>query len=383
LSQARFSELDSVRGIAAFVVVLHHCWEAVLPDQNTYPLLGRALAGTGWTADLAFWISVTPLRLLFCGHAAVGVFFVLSGFVLTKSLQNPRQRSYAAFAVRRFFRIYPPFAFVILSAALICYGFDSQPIPGKDWINLSWQEPVSVPLVAGHLLMLVSAGTYNSLDSPMWTLVHELRISMIFPLLAAVAIARPRQTLLFSLVVFAIFSVQHFTSSVTHLIGAQLPREILSSFMQSSRYVLFFVFGILIAAHPAPLADWLRRHERWSPALWAAALLLLAVPYTKAYLELCYALGAFLVIALCVNSETAKRLLRHGALQWLGRISYSLYLSHMVVQLTCAHLLYRQLSMWTIMLLVVPLALLVADALNRLVELPSNGLGKRIASSFT
>lgn len=383
MSQGRFSELDAVRGIAAFVVVLHHCWEAVLPDQNTYPLLGRALAGTGWSADAAFWISVTPLRLLFCGHAAVGVFFVLSGFVLTKSLQNPRQPGYAAFVVRRFFRIYPPFAFVILSAALICNAFDSQPIPGRDWINLSWLEPVSPRLVAGHLLMLVTAGTYNSLDSPMWTLVHELRISMIFPPLAAAAIAWPRWTLTISLAVFAGFSVQHFTQPLTHLIAAQLPRDIVGSFLQSARYVLFFVFGILIAAYPAALADWLKRRERWRPALWAAALLLLAIPYAKAYLELCYAVGASLVIALCIHSEPAKRLLRHAALQRLGKVSYSLYLSHQIVLLTLAHLLYRQLPMGAIMLLVVPSSLLVADLLNRLVELPSSELGKRIAFSFT
>src|SRR5277367_96361 len=49
----RVNELDSVRGIAAFIVVLHHCWEAILPDQNTYPLLGRALAGPGWLGDAA------------------------------------------------------------------------------------------------------------------------------------------------------------------------------------------------------------------------------------------------------------------------------------------------------------------------------------------
>jgi peptidoglycan/LPS O-acetylase OafA/YrhL len=379
----RVNELDSVRGIAAFIVVLHHCWETILPDQNTYPLLGRALAGTGWPADAAFWISVTPLRLLFSGHAAVGVFFVLSGFALMKSLQHPGQPTYVAFAVRRFFRIYPPFAFVILCSAALCYGFDSQPIPGRDWINLSWREPVSARLVLGHLLMFVTAGVYNSLDSPMWTLVHELRISLIFPLLAAASIARPRLAFGGSLAVFAVFSVHHFTTLLGTLIQADLWRDILMSFIQTARYVVFFVLGILIAAEYSTLEDWLRRRPRAPLVLWPLAFLLLAIPYAAGYLEICYAAGAFLLIALCLHSETAKRLLRHDSLLWLGRVSYSLYLSHLAVLLTMAHLLYRRLPMWGIVMLFVPSALIVAEVINRLIELPSSELGKKIAAAAT
>lgn len=379
----RVNELDSVRGIAAFIVVLHHCWETILPDQNTYPLFGKALAGSGWPADTAFWISVTPLRLLFCGHAAVGVFFVLSGFALMKSLQHPRRPTYAAFAVRRFFRIYPPFAFVILCAAALCYSFDSQPIPGRDWINLSWTEPVSARLVLGHLLMLVTAGVYNSLDSPMWTLVHELRISLIFPLLAAAAVARPRVALVVSLALFALFSVHHFTVFLGTLMHADLWREIAMSFIQTVRYVVFFVLGILIAAKDSTLAGWLRLRPRAPLVLWPLAFLLLAVPYAAGYLEICYAAGAFLLITLCIHSEAAKRLLRHDTLRWLGKVSYSLYLSHQVVLLTMVHLLYRRLPLWEILVLFVPASLIVAQVLNWAIELPSSELGKKFALAAT
>jgi peptidoglycan/LPS O-acetylase OafA/YrhL len=377
----RVNELDSVRGIAAFIVVLHHVWETILPDQNTFPLLGRAAAGTGWLADIAFWISVSPLRLLFCGHAAVGVFFVLSGFALTKSLENPRQRSYGPFILRRFFRIYPPFAFVILASAAFCYLFKPLPIPGRDWLNLSWNEPVSLQLVAGHLLMLVTAGTYNSLDSPMWTLVHELRISIIFPLLAAAAIARPRPALIASAGVFAVLSVRHLTTLLGTVIHPDLLRDIVLSFIETARYVVFFVLGILIAAKNPAIERFLRRHARTVPLLWALAFCALAVPYAKAYLEIFYAAGAFLLIALCIHSDAAKRLLRHDALLWLGRVSYSLYLSHHVVLLAMAHLLYRQLPMWAILALFVPLSLIVAEILNRLIELPSSNLGKRLSTA--
>jgi peptidoglycan/LPS O-acetylase OafA/YrhL len=66
-------------------------------------------------------------------------------------------------------------------------------------------------------------------------------------------------------------------------------------------------------------------------------------------------------------------------LQWLGKVSYSLYLSHQVVLLAIAHLLYRQMPMWVILILYLPLALIVAEILNRLIELPSSHLGKTLS----
>jgi peptidoglycan/LPS O-acetylase OafA/YrhL len=376
----RVSELDSVRGLAAFVVVLHHCWETILPDQNIYPLMGRSAAGTGWLADIAFWISVTPLRLLFCGHAAVAVFFVLSGFVLTKSLANPRQSRYSQFLIRRICRIYPPFAAVILAAAGLCYWLQPVPIPGLDWIDLSWSVPVSWRLVFGHLSMIVTSGVYTTLDSPMWTLVHEMRISIIFPLLAAITIARPKAALTASLALFAVFSVRHLTTVLSSLPADAFAREVFASVIETMRYVLFFVLGILIASQYPAFESRLRRHA-WLPGvLWPLAIVLLALPYTKAYTEIAYATGAFLTITLSLFSEGAKTLLRHSALRWLGKVSYSLYLSHLVVLLALVHWLHTAMPLWAILALFVPLSLLVAQILYRLVEMPSHELGKHLAN---
>src|SRR5580658_3232655 len=208
-ASARVSELDSVRGVAAFVVLLHHLWETVLPDQNTFPLQGFSGFGHDRFEDIAFWISVTPLRLLFSGHAAVGVFFVLSGFALMKSLGGPRRQRYLPFVVRRIFRIYPPFALVILVAALACWLIRPEAIPGRDWINEFWRMPVTLGLVLGHLGMIATAGYFNNLNSSMWTLVHEMRISLVFPLLAACAVRDPRRTLAVALVAFALLSINH------------------------------------------------------------------------------------------------------------------------------------------------------------------------------
>jgi peptidoglycan/LPS O-acetylase OafA/YrhL len=375
--------LDSVRGLAAFVVLLHHLWETVLPDQNTFPLQGFPGFGHDRVLDIAFWVSITPLRLLFSGHAAVGVFFVLSGFALMKSLEGPRRQRYLPFVVRRIFRIYPPFALVILLAALASWLIRPEPIPGRDWLNDYWRTPVTFGLVLGHLGMISTAGYFTSLNSSMWTLVHEMRISMVFPLLAAFAVRYPRRTLAVALAVFALLSINHVTAAMTAPIPWPALKLLILSVIQSLRYCLFFVLGIMLAVRPAFLQlppvsrPWLRA------LLWTVPFVLLAIPYTAGYVELCYAIGAFMLLALCMRSPTARGLLRHPTLLWLGRVSYSLYLTHLVVLIATVYLLHNLLPIAAILPLVVVLSLVAAELLNRTVELPSSALGKRLAARLS
>lgn len=90
--------LQAARGLAAAVVVIHHC---------SY-----------------LYQTPVPFRLvmdiLFNAHAAIVLFFVLSGYVLSASmLRRPVDtQSVVAFYVRRLFRIYPA-VFVVSLLALI------------------------------------------------------------------------------------------------------------------------------------------------------------------------------------------------------------------------------------------------------------------------
>jgi peptidoglycan/LPS O-acetylase OafA/YrhL len=127
------------------------------------------------------------------GRASVILFFVLSGFALSLAVRAGASFGYRTFLLRRLCSIYLPFAVAILLAAMSCRLVTTGPMPGMGpEFNNYWTVGfASWPDIRDLLLML---GRYRDtiLDAPVWSLAHELRISLIFPLLYAAARRAPR-----------------------------------------------------------------------------------------------------------------------------------------------------------------------------------------------
>jgi peptidoglycan/LPS O-acetylase OafA/YrhL len=96
----RIEALDSLRFLAALAVVLEHTASVVgYGVPRFFPLAGMANA-----------------------YSAVALFFVLSGYVLQRSWKTPLTvQSYAAFQVRRIFRLYPLHVVGLGFAALLLF----------------------------------------------------------------------------------------------------------------------------------------------------------------------------------------------------------------------------------------------------------------------
>jgi peptidoglycan/LPS O-acetylase OafA/YrhL len=339
----------------------------------------EALVVHGFAAPEA-WLYLTPLRLAVSGPAAVLLFFVLSGFVLTKSVTSDRAPSYGAFAISRFVRIWHPFAVAITASVLLSSFLAARPAPGTSaWFTLgTWHEPLTLGSVGRHLAM---TGTATDLDNPMWSLVHELRISFLFPLLVLLTLRARDLTLAATLLMsFACIAIVG---------GGGLPGLTLSC-LQTGTYVYFFVIGIMLATRTdeirARLASW---SKPTIAGLWVVALAALTLApadtshvttFRDGALLLVSGAGAGLVIALCVIGGAAERVLLARIPRFLGRISYSLYLTHLIVIAAVIHTFAGAVQLAVALAVALPLSLIVADICQRLVEAPGQQLGKRLAA---
>jgi peptidoglycan/LPS O-acetylase OafA/YrhL len=108
----RYVELDSLRGLAATTVVLSHL-AVVLP--NLYVLEK---------------FKNTPFQILWAGHEAVILFFLLSGFVLSLPFYTNNQLVYRDYLIRRICRIYIPYIVSVFMAMILMTVFSGTAIPG-------------------------------------------------------------------------------------------------------------------------------------------------------------------------------------------------------------------------------------------------------------
>jgi peptidoglycan/LPS O-acetylase OafA/YrhL len=319
----------------------------------------------------------SPLHALFSGSEAVLVFFVISGFVLSLPYFGPRKPTYRRFLVRRVARIWPAYAvacgIAFLAASLIGGGHIAAL---SSWFNGEWQQPVTGAVVVKHLALIdrFQTGTF---DPVLWSLVHEMRISIIFPLLFFVIVWGRPLIMLAGVVVWTVLAVR-------------LGGSDNSALVISLRYIGCFALGVLVAKYRHVLVGWLQSVPSRVRVLFAiATLLLYTYPWWMPNISVAHKaildFGAVMLasagwLLLALASQRTGALLRSVPLQFLGRISYSLYLVHAIVVLALVHLLYGRLPLALILVGVWVLSLGLATLGERYVERPSMLLGRRIAN---
>jgi peptidoglycan/LPS O-acetylase OafA/YrhL len=366
-TQTRLVELDALRGLAALAVVLHHL--RAIWQTDTHPSSGILQSILNLVAPI--------------GSEAVILFFVLSGFVLSLPAVNGRPQSYFTFVTRRVFRIYVPYLAALAVSVAGAYWFHGI-ITGSAWFNRSWSEPVNWGLVGQHVLFL---GVYNTnqFNPPIWSLVHEMRISLIFPLLCALVL-RFKSKWSF-VVVFGI--------TAAAILIQKPPFEITLEVADSVYFAAMFVLGIFLARERGRLGGWFSHRRRFTKALICVAslwLFLFASAQFKSSFDMfsghivtmsyisqwITALGAGGLIVISTNSAMCNRAFSWPPIHFLGKTSYSLYLLHFTVMLFCVHLLYGRVPLLAILFLVLVLSLVVSWCSYRLIEIPSMNLGREL-----
>lgn len=363
----RLSSLDGLRGVAAVVVLVHHALLTVpYLSRAYYP--DRAPVPEG---SAAWWLAYTPLHLVWAGTEAVFLFFVLSGLVVTLPAVRSARFDWVAFYPRRIVRIYGPVACALaVGAALAVIVPRVNDRTLGHWMNLRPNTMSPQDLLSDLLLVEGTSGVV----SPLWSLQWEMLFSAFLPLFAGLALfglRRPRTAL-------ALVSVALVLGSVFAV--------------KSLFFLSLFAIGALLVAfwgRLVPFGRRVSRHRAAWPSIVAAGLLStsavwwaqgLGLSYDHAMmLRFCTVPGVVALLLAAAFWRPAVRLLDSRVFQWLGRISFSLYLVHEPI-VTASRLLLVQVDAptWVSIGVALPLALVVAALFARFVEQPFHRLARRV-----
>ena len=354
----RFLELDSLRSLAALAVVLGHFNNAL--GKTTTPFFTFAT------------------HLFGSGHAAVMLFFVLSGFVLTGLSLGRDRPTYIAFLIKRICRLYLPYAAAILFAAALAAKLYSAVPTGNFWIDQTWSTPFSARLLLQHLLMI---GHYDNtrLNTAIWSLLVEMRVSLFFPALAWIADRlRPIHAL-------ALFP------AATCLFASLSQRTGHSLVCDTLFYSLLFLFGALLRTHydeTSRSQAALSPSQRWTLLLVAITLYqgaellptILGNPALSAYLiDWLQATGAAILLVLATTLTPLRHALHNRVLLWAGTRSYSIYLLHATVLFTLIRLHPQGPIPLAYLPVYLTLTLVLSELFYRFIEAPSILLGRRFS----
>lgn len=326
----------------------------------------------------------TPLDIVYAGSQAVILFFVLSGYVLALPFLTGGAPSYRAFLTRRVLRIYPTYVLAVALAFGACLALGGGgKIPAlSGWLNVQWSHPVGWRALIANLTFL-QHGAGDTYDPVLWTMVHEMRISLIFPVLLWAVLRRGSR---FALPVAVACCVIGF-----RLTGLLAGDGIRVDYLETLAYASCFIVGIQLAANRTSILAWYRRRARAIRAsLLGLAILLYTYPDTVPPLSrwlqarsleaLLTIAGCALLVVIAQGSHTLRAPLRCAPARYLGRISYSLYLTHAIILLAIVHLLFHRLPLWLLVPGFLLCSLATATIVHRFVERPSIRWGRSLAA---
>lgn len=357
-ADARLTELDALRGVAAMLVLVHHALQLI--PRIDHP----DVPGAGFLRYTL--IHLTPLRVFEFGRPAVLFFFVLSGYVLTRALLRSGSPGLGAFALQRSVRLgLPVVASVLLSVALwAAFGDPDLPEAWRERSLFTWLVPPTAMQVASNALLLADNETMR-LNVVLWSLVHEWRLTLLLPL---VLLFRGRAALFAALALGATWlGIMGGATENGVLLGPQLHSTVAAS--------LYFAAGV---GAGVALALWLgtevpvlRREARLAAAVACVALFAMRS-------DLAVYAGSALLIVLARQPGRFRAGLRHPVLAWLGAISFSLYLVHAPVLVAALHGLHDRWNPFAIAALGMAVSVYVAVLFFHLVEEPARRLARRV-----
>ena len=329
---ARVEEIDVLRGLAALCVMIsHYTWYCVKSFQ-----------------EAPFGLELHTIY----GFYAVQLFFIISGFVISLTLE--KCSNWRDFAFSRLSRLYPAYWAALTLMVVV--------------ERLAFGETLWVGGYAANLTMLQEFIGFPNLDGVFWSLTVELAFYAIMAIVFATGLlARIEVVAAIWLVVACLWSL--VDQYLGFVLPASLPRYLIL------RHVPFFVAGIMfyriavmgrtrlrVALILAALAA-----AGWIDGLWDRQVP--AVGWIDGLERLGVAALLFTIFGLAVAGRL--RFAVSPVTLWLGGISYSLYLCHRNLGFSMLSRLHELgVPVWLLFTVTLLMALALATSLTYLVERP-------------
>jgi len=307
-----FPNLNGIRFIAAFLVIIHHVEQikAIFKLDNYFEKI--------------------PF-ITIIGRLGVVLFFVLSGFLITYLLLveefTIKTISIRKFYIRRILRIWPLYFFIIILAFFILPNFNLFILPGysKELIYSNLTMKLILFTVFFPNLVLVLYGIIP-FASHTWSIGTEEQFYLVWPILLKY-FKKNRVLLMFLVIafyeIFKIFLFSHFTNFIIN------KQDFIGFWKSFSIQCMAIggVFAILLFNKSIALKVLQNNIVFYATLLVVLYLIINGIRLPYYHYEIYSTLFGILILNFASN-KNIKISLENKVLNYLGNISYGLYMYH-------------------------------------------------------
>jgi peptidoglycan/LPS O-acetylase OafA/YrhL len=309
-----FKGLNGIRAIAALIVVIWHI------DQYTFVF---------FTNSIGFYTNGMAAHM-------VDMFFVLSGFLITSLLLAEKEKTNTInikyFYIRRILRIWPLYYLSILLTVILLY-FGFVPESSADFSVLSYAVLLYILILPNF-----AAITNYAIPSiaPLWSMGVEEQFYLIWPQILK---RTSKYIKIFILIFFLLLSLKLISFIVF------TEKSMVFQFLTITRFSIMCI-GAMGAYLIHSNHNFLNFIFRKDIQLISWGVLIFSIFYKPIQLHITIdnevnSIFYFFIILNVASNKSTLISLENKFLNFIGKISYGIYVYHMIIIFITSHILYN------------------------------------------
>lgn len=334
-----------LKGLLTIIILILHIIICFYPA--TYYGIDGQIAECGYRYNWELFVGRTPLLFFYNGSFAVYIFFIVSGFLLTKSIYKSQKVLYdlKKLILRIEFFCITIFLSILFSYAVIFWGFNHNYEVGY-LIGNGALYGYLYPKDAGSFLSIfkdlfdVFRG-WSIYNVPLWFMSCEI-VGTLYTYCFCIIRKKTKTKAIFALMILVslvtsiVFRKQYIICFLAGIlfnefgkINEKKESRLISNSVFKNVFILFLIFlGILFGGYPI-----IKSNDRLFYECFPN------IPY-----EYYYVMGSICIFYAIMYSYIIQKLLNNKILGKIGEISYYVYLFHFPVYMSLGMYLFLNLN---------------------------------------